>query len=46
MFRIACLFAGLMLAAPAVSTARSFDYPNARPGTVVDDYFGTRVPDP
>lgn len=46
MFRIACLFAGLMLAAPAVSTARSFDYPNARQGTVVDDYFGTRVADP
>ena len=34
------------LAIVTVAFSQAFDYPKARKGAVVDDYFGTKVPDP
>src|SRR3984893_10207007 len=42
------MFRALMVLGSIITVAFSqpFDYPKARKGEVVDDYFGTKVPDP
>lgn len=35
-----------LLAVPVGQAAKPIEYPKARKGDVVDDYFGTKVPDP
>ena len=50
MFRafVGGMFRALMLLGSIVTVAFSqpLDYPKAKKGDVVDDYFGTKVPDP
>jgi len=41
-----CLLTGISVGAPARAAAQTLAYPPAPKGDVVDDYHGTRVPDP